>query len=241
MVKVYPTNDDLAKDFASEVIQKFDDASQLGKPFYLMLSGGNTPKLLFEYMAKFSRDKKCWDHVHLYWGDERCVPPEHPDSNFGMAKQTLLDHINIPAKNIHRIHGEDDPEKEAMRYAAELAAVPAFENGSPVFDLIMLGMGDDGHTVSIFPVNLFLMKSQKLCEVSSHPKTGQKRITVTGGVINQANKVVFLVTGKNKAVILAEILGKTNSYLNYPASHVHPEKGELNWLLDKDAAFFLDE
>jgi 6-phosphogluconolactonase len=233
-IKIYPTNKELAEDFAKEIIAKIDDAFHRKKPLNIMLSGGNTPKMLFEQLAKLSSKVKSWEHVHFYWGDERCVPPNDPESNFGMAKEELLDHLQIPEKNIHRIFGENDPEKEALRYAEEISKISTF-------DLIMLGMGDDGHTVSIFPDNLYLTNSQKLCEVATHPKTGQKRITITGKVINTAEVVAFLITGKNKAGIIAEIFSKTGTYQTYPASYVHPEKGELKWLLDEEAATLIKQ
>ncbi len=231
-IKIYSSINELAEDFAMEIILKIDDASCSEKPFNIMLSGGNTPKMLFEQLAKLSPAVKSWEHVHFYWGDERCVPPNDPESNFGMAKAALLDHIQIPEANIHRIFGENDPDLEAQRYAKETSIIP-------VFDLIMLGMGDDGHTVSIFPNNLDLMHSSKLCEVATHPKTGQKRITITGKVIIASKVVAFLLTGKNKAGIIAEIFTKTGAYQTYPASYVHPEKGELMWLLDEEAASFI--
>jgi 6-phosphogluconolactonase len=231
-IKIYPTIGELAEEFAGEIIAKISQQAKTGKAFYVMLSGGSTPKLLFGFLANFSSKVKSWEHVHFYWGDERCVPPDDPESNYRMAKEELLDKIQIPAANIHRIFGENDPDLEALRYAEEISNIP-------VFDLIMLGMGDDGHTVSIFPNNLDLMNSPKLCETAIHPKTGQKRITITGKVINSAEVVAFLVTGKNKAGIIAEIFSKTGSYLAYPASHIHPEKGELNWLLDEEAASFI--
>ena len=233
-VKIYPTIGLLAKDFAVEIISKINDLAEQGKAFYVMLSGGNTPKLLFGFLAKLSSKVKSWEHVHFYWGDERCVPPDDPESNYRMAKEELLDIIPTPEANIHRIFGENDPEKEAQRYAAIISNIPAF-------DLIMLGMGDDGHTVSIFPNNLDFMESHNQCEVSMHPKTKQMRVTVTGKVINNADAVVFLVTGKNKAGIIAEIFSKTGSYLTYPATHIHPEKGELKWFLDEDAASLINE
>jgi len=233
-IKIYPSNKELAEDFASEIIDKIDDAFHSKKRLKIMLSGGNTPKMLFMQLAKLSSKVKSWEHVHFYWGDERCVPPDNPESNFAMAKVELLDFLQIPEKNIHRILGENNPENEAIRYAEEISKISSF-------DLIMLGMGDDGHTVSIFPDNLDLMNSQNLCEVATHPKTGQKRITITGKVINTAKVVAFLITGKNKAGIIAEIFSKTGTYQTYPASYIHPEKGELMWLLDKEAASLIKQ
>lgn len=233
-VKIYPTIGLLAEDFAEEIIAKINTSAKPGKVLNVMLSGGNTPKLLFENLAKTSSQVKNWEHVHFYWGDERCVPPDDPESNYRMAKQELFDKIQIPEANIHRIFGENNPEKEALRYASEISIIPSF-------DLIMLGMGDDGHTASIFPNNLDLMNSSRLCEIAIHPKTGQNRITITGKVINAAKVVAFLVTGKNKAGIIADIFSKTGSYLTYPATHIHPEKGELRWLLDEEAATLIKQ
>lgn len=232
-VKIYPSISELAEEFAGEIIEKINEQAKAGEAFYVMLSGGSTPKLLFGFLAKLSSKVESWAHVHFYWGDERCVPPDDPESNYMMAKEGLLDKIHIPEANIHRIFGENDPEKEAIRYAAEISMIPNF-------DLIMLGMGDDGHTVSIFPNNLGLLNSSKLCEIGIHPKTGQKRITITGKVINAAKVVAFLVTGKNKAGIIAEIFSKTGLYLTYPASYIHPQKGELKWLLDEEAASLIN-
>jgi 6-phosphogluconolactonase len=231
-VKIYSTIGLLAEHFAVEIIAKINASAKSGKALNIMLSGGNTPKLLFGFLAKLSSKVKSWEHVHFYWGDERCVPPNDSESNYLMAKEELLDRIPIPKANIHRIFGENDPEKEALLYANEISKTPSF-------DLIMLGMGDDGHTVSIFPENLVLMNSKNLCEVSVHPKTKQKRVTVTGNVINKALAVVFLVTGKNKASIIAEIFSKTGPFQRYPASHINPEKGRLKWLLDEEAASLL--
>jgi len=233
-VKIYPSTEELAKEFAEEIITKINDQAKPGNAFCVMLSGGSTPKLLFGSLAKLSSKVKSWEHVHFYWGDERCVPPDHPESNFGMAKVELLDYLQIPETNIHRILGENDPENEARRYAEEISKIPSF-------DLIMLGMGDDGHTVSIFPDQLDLMNSRNLCEVSVHPKTKQKRVTITGKVINNAKVVAFLITGKNKAGIIAEIFSKTGTYQTYPASYIHPEKGELMWLLDKEASSLIKQ
>lgn len=233
-VKIFPTIGELAEEFAGEILAKINDQAKAGKGFHVMLSGGSTPKLLFGSLAKSSSKIKSWEHVHFYWGDERCVPPDDPESNYRMAKEELLDKIQIPEANIHRIFGENDPDLEVLRYANEISNIP-------VFDLIMLGMGDDGHTASIFPNNLDLMNSSRLCEIGIHPKTGQNRITITGKVINTAKVVAFLVTGKNKAGIIADIFSKTGSYLTYPATHIHPEKGELRWLLDEEAATLIKQ
>lgn len=203
---------------------------------HITLSGGSTPKIVFNELASEYRDLIPWADVHLYWGDERCVPPTDAESNYRMTKEHLLDAIEIPEANVHRIKGEEEPEEEARRYASVLRQNVPLHGDLPQFDLVILGMGDDGHTASVFPHQIELWDSPNLCEVAVHPDSGQKRITLTGGVINQAGHVAFLVTGSNKSERLREILDKEGNYHQYPASLVAPDSGELLWFLDKAAA-----
>ena len=206
---------------------------------HIALSGGSTPKILFELLAKDFRGKVDWNEVHFYWGDERCVPPDHPESNFLMTKSNLLDHIEIPEGNIHRIKGEEDPEKEAVRYGDFLVDNMKTYRKLPRFDLIMLGLGTDGHTASIFPDQMDLLSSEEVCAVARHPESGQKRVTLTGTVINNAAEVAYLVSGKSKAEKVREILQQKGEYASYPASHIDPHDGNLVWYLDEAAASLL--
>ncbi|MGI9546569.1 MAG: 6-phosphogluconolactonase [Flavobacteriaceae bacterium] len=203
---------------------------------HIALSGGSTPKIVFEELASNFKDKILWDRVHLYWGDERCVPPEDDQSNYKMTMDHLLSRIDIPKSNIHRIKGENEPEVEAVAYAVMLENNLPRRNDLPQFDLVILGMGDDGHTVSIFPHQIGLWYSDRLCEVARHPLTGQQRITITGSVINNSDEVVFLVTGDSKAEKIREIMMEEGEFELYPANLVAPESGSLTWFLDVDAA-----
>ncbi|MDX2246864.1 MAG: 6-phosphogluconolactonase [Bacteroidia bacterium] len=205
------------------------------KPFHLALSGGSTPQILFQYLSTLPADYLPWSRIHLWWGDERAVPADHAESNFGMTKTYLLDHISIPAENIHRVKGEVDPERAAQEYMEEITRLITFKNDWPVFDLIMLGMGDDGHTASIFPHEIYLLRSPQICAVATHPVSGQKRITLTGRVINAAEKVAFLVTGKNKTEKVSEIMKKLPEAHIYPAAYIQPTEGQLYWFLDYDS------
>jgi 6-phosphogluconolactonase len=234
-VKIFHNTRQLAEDFAAEIIRMARDAHEAGKPCTIMLSGGSTPKALFEAIVKLATPDTPWDQVHLYWGDERCVPPDDAESNYLMTRQTLLDKINIPEKNIYRIKGESEPTAEARRYAEKLLSVNPDNNGTPVFDLVILGMGDDGHTASVFPDNLRIFQSENLCETAANPYSGQQRITVTPRVINNAKRIVFMVTGKNKAGVLKETIEKKGNYSEYPASHINPTNGELVWYIDEEA------
>ena len=201
------------------------------------LSGGSTPKIWFDYLAQNHQNDLTWENIHFYWGDERCVPPDDLESNYGMTKMHLLDRVPVPGKNIHRIQGELLPEKASDLYEKDLKQ----NMGEiPVFDLLILGVGDDGHTASIFPHEINLWNSDRLCVVATHPLSGQKRVSLTGKVINAANAVAFLVTGKNKEERIREIINQEPNAVYYPASLVRPENGTLHWFLDKDAANQLD-
>lgn len=202
------------------------------KPFHLALSGGSTPKILFQYLASLSSDFLPWKQIHLWWGDERMVPPDHAESNFSMTKNFLLDHIAIPEENIHRVKGEISPEAASNTYIEEIKANVPQADGWPLFDLIMLGMGDDGHTASIFPYEIYLLRSPEICAVATHPDSGQKRVTLTGKAINAAERVAFLVTGKNKAEKVSEIMQKKPESHIYPAAYIQPIAGKLYWFLD---------
>lgn len=207
--------------------------------FNVALSGGSTPKIWFDYLAKNASNPIEWSRIRLFWGDERCVPPDNSDSNFGMAKKHLLDHIDIPAENIHRIHGERKPADAALHYSKELTENLQHEK-TPVFDLVILGIGDDGHTASIFPHQIELWSADDNCVVATHPISGQERVSITGKIINSAKAVAFLVTGDSKAERVKEIIEEEPHSAYYPASLVRPKTGTLHWFLDTEAAKLLN-
>jgi 6-phosphogluconolactonase len=228
----YDTPEKVAAGFAEYMHTLLEGSNK--KQFHIALSGGSTPKLLFNHLADKFREKIRWETVHLWWGDERMVPPDDKESNYKMTKDNLLSFIDIPEENIHRIHGEEEPEKEATRYSYEISEVVPSSGNLPIFDLIVLGMGEDGHTASIFPHQMYLLGSSNICEVAHHPVSGQNRITITGNIINNAAIVAFLVTGSGKAEKIREIFsGEEGAHL-YPAAHIKPE-GTLCWFLDKFA------
>ncbi|NNL02850.1 MAG: 6-phosphogluconolactonase [Eudoraea sp.] len=207
---------------------------------HVALSGGSTPKEVFKELAEHFKNKIDWSKVQFYWGDERCVPADDAESNYKMANDYLFSKVELPLGNIHRIKGENKPEEEAARYAGLLEAKLPGHNMQPQFDLIILGIGDDGHTASIFPNQISLWNSQSYCEVAEHPETGQKRVSLTGNIINNAKEVVFLVTGENKAQKVLEIIDKKGNYNSYPASLVVPKSGRLNWFLDSEAGKLIE-
>ena len=225
----------MAEKFAEELITTITESAKKKKPFSVALSGGSTPELLFSVLGDHFSKSAPWEFVHFFWGDERCIPPDNQESNYGMTRRKLLDKIDIPSSNIHRIKGEEDPEKEASRYSEEIYDYTVKRDGLPLIDLIILGLGEDGHTASIFPGHQELFSSDKICEVAVHPLTLQRRITLTGRVINNADSVTFLVTGKKKAEIVEKIIKKNASAQSFPASHIIPVYGALRWFIDKDA------
>jgi 6-phosphogluconolactonase len=203
---------------------------------YIAISGGSTPKLLFDIICESFANDIEWEKVHIFWVDERCVPPDDNESNYKMTVEHLLSKLPFDKKKIHRIMGEFEPAIEIVRYAQEISDVVPFQNGLPAFDIILLGMGDDGHTASIFPNALHLLESSHITATAIHPQSGQVRVTLTGRVINNAEHVMFLVTGQSKAKVLDIILHNKSEALQYPAAHIAPIKKRLNWFVDKEAA-----
>jgi 6-phosphogluconolactonase len=232
--KIFSTPSDLAEAVALELTGRIKEAASGKNKLTVALSGGNTPKLLFNVLAE-QYPSAGWNLVHFFWGDERCVPPDDPESNYGMTNKFLFNGISIPEGNIHRIRGEMDPYIESERYSGEILKYTRSEKGIPVFDLMILGMGDDGHTASIFPDNPGLLSSDKVCDVALHPVSGQKRVTVTGKVINNADTIIFMVSGAGKAEVVRAIFKKEAGSLNFPAANIIPHHGKIIWFLDKDA------
>ncbi len=202
----------------------------------IALSGGNSPKGLFNRLSDKYSDKIAWERIHFWWGDERCVSPDDEESNYKMTKISLFSNIAIPEKNIHRIHGEANPEEEAIRYSQEIEKNIKFRGQNPVFDIVILGLGEDGHTASIFPDQLELIDSNKNCAVTKHPLSSQKRITLTGKAINNANQIYFLVIGTSKAMRISEIMNDNEAAKLLPAYYISPINGRLIWFIDEEAA-----
>jgi 6-phosphogluconolactonase len=232
IIKVLSTPEETARDLAQFLA---DDIESTTGMYTIALSGGATPKLLFRIIAEEYKTKIDWQKVHFFWGDDRMVPVSNPNSNYGEAKRIMLDKLSILRCFIHPIDGLIPPRIEAERYGEKIKLIVPMKNKLPCFSIMLLGLGDDGHTASIFPNQLHLLSSEAICEAAWHPKTNQPRVTITGKTINNSQKIAFLVTGKGKAEIISEIIHKKGNYLNYPASHIEPAHGELFWFLDKDA------
>lgn len=228
--RVFKTQGDTARALAAYIAEYVEKGND---PVNIALSGGSTPAELFSILAeKYSRSID-WGKVRFFWVDERCVPPDHSESNYRMTAERLLSRVSIPDENVFRIKGEDNPRKEAERYSSLIKSEVREEEGLPAFDIILLGMGSDGHTASIFPDQLELLKSGNICEVAIHPETRQKRITLTGPVINRGRSIVFLICGSGKKDMLGKVLQGDPLF---PASHVNPDRGEMHFYLDESAS-----
>jgi 6-phosphogluconolactonase len=205
-------------------------------PFRVALSGGSTPKALFALLADSSapyRARVPWERLHFFWGDERCVPPDHADSNYRMAREAMLSKVPAPDANVHRIQGElPDFDKAADEY--EEMILREFD-ALPRFDFVFLGLGPDGHTASLFPGTMAVVETKKLVTSVWVEEKKTHRITLTLPVLNAAKKIMFLVEGAEKAEILRQVL-EGEPAVSRPASLVRPARGELLWLLDRAAA-----
>ena len=205
--------------------------------FIVALSGGSTPRPTYARLASadFS-DKVDWFKVHVFWSDERAVPLDHPQSNYRMAREALLAHIPVPDGNVHPIRGDLDPRLAANRYEHEIASLFGSVEPTPRFDLILLGLGSDGHTASLFPHTAALNERERVVVANRVPQLSTWRITFTAPLINAAHNVTFLVTGEEKAEVLALVLKGERQPEDYPAQLVDPASGRLTWLVDEAAA-----
>jgi len=206
----------------------------------IAISGGSTPQATFKLLADPAQpflSTVPWDKLQLFWVDERCVPPDNSDSNYGVCRELLLTKVPISETNVFRMEGELDPEEAASRYESTLRNVMKLEGAeSPAFDLVMLGMGPDGHTASLFPNTEALNEMGRLVVANHVPQKETWRITLTWPVINQGREVAFQVEGSGKAGVLAEVLTGPRDPERLPSQLIRPANGKLLFLLDQDAA-----
>lgn len=210
-----------------------------GREVHISLSGGSTPKQFFKRLAKTPYKEGIeWANLHFWWGDERCVAPTDPESNYGEVNEILFKNIEIPKANIHRIQGENEPNKEAKRFSTEMVEKIPNNHGLPEFDWIILGMGTDGHTASLFPHQTDYSE-QALAIVARQPDSGQIRVSKSARLIANAKQITYLVLGENKAPIVKEIQQHRAETLPYPAANIKSINGHTEWFLDLQAAKML--
>ena len=236
---VLPDRAALAQTAAEAVVQAAADAVRAHGRFTLALSGGTTPRDLYGLLAGEQwRSRIDWRDAFIFWGDERCVPPDHPQSNYRLARELLLDHVPIPADQIFRMPGEAaDQVAAAQQYAAAISRiVPAGPAGVPSFDLMLQGLGDDGHTASLLPGSALVRERRKLVAATDLEREGTGRLTVTPPVLQHAASLLFLVAGSDKAVALRQVLYGPERRQRYPAQVVREARGRVVWLVDRAAA-----
>ena len=234
-IEIYSDLHSLSQNLAEEFVGLVDETIRTRGIFSAALAGGNTPRPFYRALGSPERrDRIDWWAVHLFWGDERCVPPAHPESNYRMVREELLDKISITEENIHRAPAELAPKLAADKYEETLRSF--FSNGQPRFDMVLLGMGDDGHTASLFPHSLGLQEEQRWFIPNKILGKDEWRLTLTKRAINIARKVWVIVSGKSKADMLAEVLMGKVDPKSKPIQLIAPVDGEMTWFVDQDAA-----
>lgn len=230
-LNIYPSPSAVAYALISHILQLMKE--QPGKTFNIAFSGGTTPAIMFDLWAHEIAKITQWEKIKIWWVDERCVSPENADSNYGLMRKLLLGTAPIPRENIFRIRGEEKPEKEALRYSKLVEKHVPKDGQYPSFDIVLLGIGSDGHTSSIFPGQENLLTSPNIYEVSENPKTKQKRIALTGCTIMNSTRVIFLVTGAEKAEAINEIY--TSGDIT-PSAYIAHHANNVELFVDKAAA-----
>jgi 6-phosphogluconolactonase len=236
-ILIYSDAESLAQAAAAHFVEHAQRAIRLRGRFSVALAGGSTPRRTYALLAgdEGGAGRLDWSRIHFFWGDERCVPPDHPDSNYRMAREELLDRVPTPPANVHRIVGETHRERAADLYEQTLRSF--FPSPTTTFDLVWLGLGEDGHTASLFPGSPALEVADRWVAAVEHhspPAPLVDRITLTLAAINAAEQVTFLVSGAGKAGRLKQVLQEAQASL--PAQRVRPTHGDLLWLVDSAAA-----
>lgn len=231
-IKVLPDTAEIAYQAAERIVDAAARAAAEGRRFSVALAGGSTPKALYELLAtKAYQARIDWANVEVFFGDERTVPPDHKDSNYRMAREALLSKVPLPGDNVYRMVGERDPQAAAKEYGGMLKE--KFGDGG--MDVVLLGMGDDGHTASLFPDTEALAETKHRCVANFVPKLNAWRLTLTAPFINKARDVILLVAGASKATRLAEVLEGPPDPTRLPVQLIRPTGGRLIWLVDAPA------
>jgi len=239
MIRICSDPETLSREAAELFVRQARESVRERRRFCVALSGGQTPRRLYEILAgpEFRNDD-FWKHTHVFWGDERCVPADDEQNNALMAQRLLLDHVSVPAGHVYPVRCEHSAEDGAQKYAHMLHKF--FSGGSPVFDLILLGLGKNGHTASLFPGTDILEDRQSWTAPVYVKEQNMHRVTMMPGLINQARQVVFIVSGAAKAPVLGRVLDGPKTPFRLPAQLIEPDSGKLIWLVDQAAGRMLN-
>jgi 6-phosphogluconolactonase len=238
-IRVFPDLESLSHEAVHIFVETSRQLISERKSFSVAISGGSTPRMLYTLLGSDQyRDTVDWKRIHVFWADERCVPPEHRDSNFRHAFESFLSKVPVPDKNIHRIRGEKGPEQGAQEYENELRRHFGME-GFPVFDLVLLGLGEEGHTASLFPDSTALNATVRLAVPAYRDRPDHNRVTLTLPVLSNALHAVFMVSGISKSRAIANILMMEQNRDRYPVEPIQSAGRNVTWLLDTEAAALL--
>jgi 6-phosphogluconolactonase len=235
-IRIFKDTETLSRHAADLFMERSATAIEERGRYHVALNGGSTPDRLFQLLATEYKDRIDWANVHVFWGDERCVPPIETGSSYGQAWEAFLSKVPIAEANIHRCKGELDPLAASNDYALTLKqfAVPPLE--FPRFDLVFLGMGEDGHTASLFPGSPVEASTPTVAVTANYQDRPANRVSLTPIVFNQARTVAFMATGEKKAATLAQVLSGRYNPERLPAQRIDPKNGNVIWLVDEDAA-----
>lgn len=235
-LRIFQDSERLSRHAANLFIEKSNKSIRERNRFLVALNGGGTPTRLFQLLATDYRGQIDWSNVHVFWGDERCVPPDDTGSNYHQANEHFLSKVSLPENNVHRVLGELDPAVASKKYAETLKAFAESNFDFPRFDLAYLGMGENGHTASLFPHSPVQVNEPVIAVTANYQDRPANRVTLTQLVFNQARMVVFMATGEKKAETLAHVLSERYNPELYPAQRIDPKDGQLIWLVDESAA-----
>ena len=235
-IRIFKNMEMLSREAAEIFVEQASRGIEERGQFLVALNGGSTTTRLFELLASDFRDQVDWSKAHIFWGDERLVPADDPESSYGQARNLFLSHVPIPEDNIHPVQGGLQPAEAARDYATTLKkfAAPSLEFAR--FDLVYLGMGEDGHTASLFPGSSLEVTEPVMAVTAQYQNRPAQRVTLTPHVFNSARLIAFMVTGEKKARTLAEVLSEHYNPELYPAQRIEPRNGKVIWLVDEDAA-----
>jgi len=242
VIRVFPDLERLSREAAEQFVRLAQQQVQVSGRFSVALSGGSTPQRLYELLASEPyRSRVPWEHVHVFWGDERWVPSDHPDNNFRMVNGSLLARVPLPAVNIYRVPtGSGDPTLAAAAYERTLRTFFKLQDGAwPAFDVVVLGLGEDGHVASLFPRSAALLETRHAVVATTGGNPNVPRVTLTLPVLNHAKHLLWLVAGAQKVSVARDVLEGSDRAENLPAQRVRPTRGEDLWLLDHAAASLL--
>jgi len=234
-IRIFKDLEVLSRHAADLFVDQAKSAVNARGRFLVTLNGGGTPTRLFQLLGNDYKEKVDWSKTHIFWGDERCVPYDDPGSSYGQARNAFLSHVDIPASNIHPVNTSLNPPEAAIDYANILHGFAASSLEFPRFDLVLLGMGEDGHTASLFPGSKVQVNEPVVAVTANYQDRPANRVSLTQLVFNQAHAVVFMATGEKKAVTLAEVLSDRYKPELYPAQRIDLKDGQLIWLVDEAA------